>query len=381
MFATVLGLGFSIAVILSNMGIMDGFEFLLSKGLRKTQGEISFYNTTGFFSKDDFESTIKQMQVEEFTGIVKTHGFIVVEQDNPKGVEVRGVDPKSFKSLTGLEISVSEGKVVLGDILAKNLGVNAGDEVALTFADGNAVIEGLPETRRYEVQALVHHGVYQLDQRYVYMEMSELASILGVKDRFNSVILNIPKAFVSDSGQATKDEIEKFKNLLASELSGDFLVKGFWDDFESLLEAVEHEKFYLNVILQLIVIVSIFNMLAFFIYLNEKKAKDIFLLKALGMGQKMFSHFWYTLIFLFWILSSLTGLGLTYFFDFALGHFSIFKMPGSIYHLERLSIELTWQGIILVLGLTFVWMQVISYFGLRKIASQSALRGLRKEFD
>ena len=45
-----LGLGFSISVILSTIGIMDGFELSLRRALKKSTGDLQFYSRKGFFN-------------------------------------------------------------------------------------------------------------------------------------------------------------------------------------------------------------------------------------------------------------------------------------------------------------------------------------------
>lgn len=50
--AATLGLAFSIAVVLSTVGIMDGFTSALRQGLRKSQGDVSLYSRFGFFFTD-----------------------------------------------------------------------------------------------------------------------------------------------------------------------------------------------------------------------------------------------------------------------------------------------------------------------------------------
>ena len=131
---------------------------------------------------------------------------------------------------------------------------------------------------------------------------------------------------------------------------------------------------------QLVVLISVFNVLAFIIFLNEKKSQEIFLLRALGLNQKKILGIWLTIISGVWFLSCSLSVILVYFFNYLLTHVSIFKVPGDIYHLARLNILLTNMDYILVFGLALVWLLIVFAFGYIRLRKRPILEGLRKEF-
>ena len=136
----------------------------------------------------------------------------------------------------------------------------------------------------------------------------------------------------------------------------------------------------IGLILQLVVVISIFNVLAFIIFLNEKRSKEIFLIKALGLSQSRITKIWSTLIFVGWILSCGLSMVFVQVFDWALINLSILKLPGNIYHLGRLKISLETMDYIFVFSLTLIWLVAISGFLLLRLKKRPILEGLRKEF-
>jgi len=374
-----LGLAFSISVILSTIGIMDGFESALRKGLKNSLGDVYIFSRDGFFHHDKvLHEDLLSLGVTEQSAIVKTEGFAIVgEQSN--GVIVKGVRPKNFAEVTGIELKIKSGEVALGYELAKNLGVKEKDYLALALASGNKEFAGLPALNRYRVGQIVKHSVYQKDVRSLYLNYSDLNKALNLFGRTNVVALNIPAEFRKNK-MATSEEIKSFRRKMMEVLDYSFIIRPYWVEFSSLISAVNSEKVMIGLIFQLVVIISIFNVLAFVIYLNEKKVKEIFLFKALGMSQKRIFRLWLFLISGVWVLACILSIGFVKAFDFGLAHLSLLELPRDVYHLGRISIDLDVYDYLLVFASTYFWLFIVSLIGLRKIRKKSILSGLRKEF-
>ncbi|ATH06912.1 hypothetical protein BIY24_02865 [Halobacteriovorax marinus] len=378
----VFGFAFSIAVILGNIGIMDGFEGALRTGLKKSNGDLTIHSRYGFF---DFESYLKHelelANINTFTSIVQTEGF-VIKNEVSKGVQIKGIEEESFKKVTGLDITLEDNEVVLGLELANFLKVKKGDPIVLAFANGNSQVSGLPSLKRYQVASTISHGIYQRDLRTLYIKKNILQSDLNVENRVNLISLNIS----SDENDFLKDpvgyslKIEKVIDGFKGSIGRSYIVKPYWREFITLITAVKEEKFFISIILQIIVVISIFNVLAFVVFLNEKRSRELFLFKALGMSQKKVRQGWLYLMSLIWVSSCLLALLFVEVFDWALVNLPFFKLPGDVYTLGNLSINLDTFDYILVFFISYFWLFIISWFALLSMSKKSVLTGLRKEF-
>ena len=68
-----LGMAFSISVILATVGIMDGFDKTLKSGLRRSVGDMFFYSSEGFFEVDQsLKDKLKDKDVVNFSPLVQT---------------------------------------------------------------------------------------------------------------------------------------------------------------------------------------------------------------------------------------------------------------------------------------------------------------------
>ena len=136
----------------------------------------------------------------------------------------------------------------------------------------------------------------------------------------------------------------------------------------------------IGLILQLVVVISIFNVLAFVIYINEKRSRELFLFQALGMSHKNIFSYMLMVVFSIWIISCVLAMGFVVLFDFSLSYFSLFELPGDIYTLGNLTINLEMTDYIVVFGIAFLWLFSMAWFGLIKLRKKSILQGLRREF-
>jgi ABC-type antimicrobial peptide transport system permease subunit len=137
----------------------------------------------------------------------------------------------------------------------------------------------------------------------------------------------------------------------------------------------------ITLVLQLIVIISIFNIAAFMIFISEKKAQDFFMFRALGLDSRGLLKFWLLLVLFIWINSCAISIGLTHFFDRYLLKLPFLQIPGEIYVLGDLSLSLHGIDYLVVFGLSLLWVMIVTSAGFLRLKKKSILYGLRQEFS
>ena len=365
--AAVLGFSFSLAIILVTVGVMDGFEYSLKKGLRRSEGDVVLFSQKGFFHVDsEFEKKLAGLDVKNYTSMVETKGFLI-HGTRAKGVLIRGVEEGSFSTTTNLPLNPLKGGMAIGSVLAEELQVETGESVSVALSGGSR--SGSVLLKRFPITQIITHGIYKKDLRMAYLELEQMQHILGV-DGHNMVSLILPESM----------EMEQFRWELESLLGYPFSTLPFWHGFSSLIKAVKVEKFMITLILQLIVIISVVNVVALVIFLNERKSKEIFLFKALGMSQYKMAGIWQTAMGGIWFFSSLLSLLWVALFKYFFAIFSKTMMPQDIYSLGSLVILLDVFDYALVFLLGFLWLFGVSTVGLWTLKKKSILFGLRREF-
>jgi ABC-type lipoprotein release transport system permease subunit len=379
----VVGLGFSMSVILATLGIMDGFENSLKIGLKKSSGDLTIHSRDGFFKpKDNFAHIFDTLNVDIYTSYVKSEGFLIYNERS-KGVQVTGIDKKTFQGVTGLNLKFDRDEIAIGKNLAEEFEISLNDSVVLAFPNGNKEFSSLPLLRRFKVGNIITHGIYEKDLRIIYVNKEILQAAMNLGPKVNALALNIPDDFAQKYKGKNKtytDAITDFKIILESEVSLHYFIKPFWREYSGLIEAVKAEKAMISIILQIIVVISIFNVVAFIIFINEQRAREIFLFKAVGMSQRKITRTWSLLSLSLWGLSCLFSELLVRIMRYLLNSLDIFKLPGEIYVLGQLDIKLDIYDYSIVFLGSFVWLFVISTIVFLRMRKSPILKGLRQEF-
>jgi ABC-type lipoprotein release transport system permease subunit len=376
--ATIFSFTFSIAVILCTFGLMDGFDHLLKSGLRHSSGDILVTNKKGFFTvTPELTQALSKVKPRSVAPVIQTEAF-ALHNGISKGVLVRGIEPQNFSSATGLKVHLPDGGLVIGVELAHALKVKVGDEIALTFGKGNESSQDLPTVRMFKISGLIKHGIYQKDLRLVYLPRMDLAQVLNVRDFINLLIITTQNP---SQPLESLEIIQKDQQILRGELSPEYFVRPFWSEYSFLIEAVKVEKLSISLILQLIVVVAVFNIMAFVIYIMEKKAQDFFFLRAVGLSLKKLMRFWFVSIFIMWALSCIGAHLLSILFNWSLANVSFLQIPGEIYVLSSLQIRLDATAYLTVYLVSLLWVLVAGLFGYWRLKRRPIVQGLRQEFS
>lgn len=366
---------FSLAVILSTIGLMDGFELSLIESLKKSTSDIIISSRQGFFDSEKITPLInKNSVVLDNSPIVIAQSFAVYDQKS-KAILVHGVDVSSFGKTTGLVTDLNKPyDVSIGIELAKFYNLQVEDTLTFIFSSTKSNEDGIPNLVDFTVRSIIEHGVYEKDLRFVYVNKETLSEIMGLKNKAsNKILVKLKKdKSVNESVVSLEKSLSEIPFLS---------IKPFWSEYNSLLEAIKVEKFSITMILQLIVIISVFNIIAFILFVFERQSQSFFLLNALGLGKRLLMNFWTKLLLLIWFISCLISIGFTYIFDLLLRNLDIFKLPGDVYVLSKLSLDLDGVDFLIVFGIAAVWILIIGFVSWYKLKRRSLLSGLRQEFS
>lgn len=357
---------------------MDGFELVLKSGLRYSAGDLYLHHRQSFFElSPKLKESLKIIGINRYTGIVQHEGFLL-SQGKSRGVLLKGIEPQEFAATTGLSFDLHPGQVIIGDVLSKQFNLKAGDDIVMAFGKGNESLDYLPGLRQFKVAGIVKHGIYEKDLRFVYALKNDVAEIVGSHGRINQLLISLYPPLQTD---INLDHIREVQAELQIELPKQFTVRPFWYEFSSLLQAVKVEKFSIGMILQLIVVVAVFNIAAFVIYLSEKKAREIFLIRALGVSMNKIWKFWLVMILGVWVCSCAGAFILSKLFNLGLQYLPMLQVPGEIYVLSKLSLSISLTEYTTVYGLSLAWVLLALAVGYWRLRRRSILQGLRAEFQ
>ena len=370
----VLGLAFSMTVILATMGIMDGYEKTLKKGLRKGQGDLVLTSRRGFVTKESILKVIGHDRGQLST-LITVDGFLL-SQGRGRGVRVRAVEPQSFEDVSGLFTPLIRGEILLGKELAKEWKVQKNEDVVLAMGQQGEQSESAPALMTFKYAGSVEHGVFEADSRFVYVQLQDFQDRMGLKSQdINQALLTLPsKDFVQ--GQ----DLSRMGQELELDLMGSMRVRPYYFEFSSLIEAVKIEKATISLILQIIVAVSVFNLMALVLYLTETRAREIFLIEALGVSKKELKRIWSLLLFLIWLVAIVLSLPMLLLVQGLLLWLSAWALPGEVYTISRLTLDLGAFDFFIVYASGLLWIGTLFMFIFWRLKKMNIIDHLRREF-
>ena len=194
-----------------------------------------------------------------------------VDEPHAFGAMVVGVDPKrEFAAIrnrpaAGRYIEAS-GEAYLGAVLAKNLGVDVGDEVAVV---GNANDGGVA-AMALAVVGTFNTGQAEVDRAQMHVLLSEFQQSFGFNDEVHAIALTV-------EDQSTAEP-------LAAALSDDGAVGIPWQTLLPEIHQMAELKYQSTyMIYALLLVLVLFSIVNAFIMTTFERTPEFGLLKALGM--------------------------------------------------------------------------------------------------
>ena len=354
---------------------MEGFERDLLSALKKSNGDFS---VNGSFTPDDVDSIKKQLS-EKYPSLalksfLRSEVFLVGKKELSKGAIVLSTDFKENElfALGNSPKKILKGEAIIGEDLGKELKLNVGDSFRVLVRQNDS--KGF-SIRNFKVADYFKTNLYEKDSRFVYVDINEFSS---PGDRvFNHLIFDFN--FPYDRFSLQKERIEAVNDELFK-IDESLYAVPYWDDYATLIDAVEIEKNSILLVLQIIVVVSVFNLISFLIFFREKKIKELFTLHALGLSPREINLIWYKLSLVLWLFAVFVSNILVLFFGKILVLISENIMPKNIYHLGKINLYLSLENYIVVYTASLCWIFLMTFFLVRKFRADSLLRGLRQQY-
>ena len=166
--------------------------------------------------------------------------------------------------------------IILGERLARRLGLFAGDRLKLIAPTADATVFGsLPRARTFRVIDTLELGMYEYDNSLVLMPMAAAQDFFGAGDAVD-VIEVIGK---------DPEEANRLALMLNRQLSGRANAVSWQQVNASFFTALQVERNVMFLILTLIILVAAFNIVSSQIMLVKEKASGVAILRSMGASQ------------------------------------------------------------------------------------------------
>jgi lipoprotein-releasing system permease protein len=166
--------------------------------------------------------------------------------------------------------------VLVGERLADQIGVKAGDTISLISPSGGATaFGGTPLQKAYTVGGTFSAGMSQYDQGYIFMPMAQAQLFFGRENTVDAIEIKV----------AEPDQAPRLKAAIARAAGPSALVADWTQRDASYWGALQVERNVMRLILMLLVVIAALNIISSLVMLVKNKGRDIAILRTMGAGQ------------------------------------------------------------------------------------------------
>jgi lipoprotein-releasing system permease protein len=284
---SLLGIALGVATLIIVMSVMNGFRADLLGRILGLNGDLGVYASSGGLS--DFD--VAAQKVRAVPGVVRVTPLVegqvmATSEVGAAGALVRGIRPDDLRSLPLLANHIVQGSladfsddgVVVGERLARRLGVTIGSPITVISPQGTATAFGtMPRVKTYQVVALFNVGMFEYDNSFIYAPLAAAQLFFRLPEEVSSL-----EVFVDDP-----DRMREERRLIGTALGGQVRIVDWQQANSSLFNAVEIERNVMFLILTLIIVVAAFNIISSMIMMVKDKGRDIAILRTMGASRAM----------------------------------------------------------------------------------------------
>jgi lipoprotein-releasing system permease protein len=285
------GIMAAVAVLITTMSIMNGFRAEL---LGKILGFNGHVFVTGGVLDDAGVRDAAVQRILKVPGVVQATPVIeaqaiVIGPNQITGAMVRGLSPHDLAQTHIVSGNITHGSmrdfgqgeyggntIVLGDRLAEQVGVKAGDSVNLISPSGaSTAFGGAPTQKAYVAGGVFSSGMSQFDQGYVFMPLDQAQLFFGREGTVDAISIRL----------ADPDQAPRMKAAIQRAAGPAALVTDWTQRDASYWGALKVERNAMRLILMLLVVIAALNIISSLVMLVKNKGRDIAILRTMGAGQ------------------------------------------------------------------------------------------------
>jgi lipoprotein-releasing system permease protein len=366
-----IGITLAVAVLIIVMSVMNGFRSELLGRILGFNGHI--YVTGGILEGPARDPMI--LKLRALPGVTQAAPIIEAQamalgHGQISGAIVRGITPADLKAIKLVSGNIVHGSiqgfgegeyggdlVLVGDRLAQNLGLQAGDPLTLISPTGGATAFGAtPQRKTYTIAGTFSVGMSEYDQAFIYMPLEQAQLFFGRDGAVDFVEMKL----------ADPDRAARMKPEVAQVAGPSAIVTDWTQKNASYWGALQVERNVMRLILMLLVGIAAMNIISGLIMLVKNKGRDIAILRTMGAGQGSILRIFFMAGASVGVLGTMAGLAIGVLFCLYIDpiqgfvewitHTQVFS--SDVYFLSRVPAKVDWAEVSLIaawsLGMSFV---------------------------
>ncbi len=386
--ASLIGVALGVAVLISILSIMNGFEAELRDRLVSLSAHATIAGHEG--ALPDWRG--KREVVKASPGVTGVAPYLerqalLTHEASMSGAILRGIEPALEPEVSTIAQSMVDGEltdlvpgrnqVVLGRALASRLSVAPGDEITVMVPQADPVSgEVVPRIRTFTVSGVFEVGLQDHDSVLALVNLADAQALAGSADP-DGLRLRFSDIYAAP----------RLARTVATELGGDLKVRDWTQENATYFRAIRIEKTMMTLMLLLVVGVAAFNIVASLVMVVRSKRTDIAILRTLGMRPRgVVGIFLSQGLVIGWagtFIGVALGLAMSWYVTPVMAflqkvlHFQIFN--ADVYYVTRIPSQIEPHDVVLVAVMAFVMTLAATVYPALKAARTEPAEVLRYE--
>ncbi len=187
-----------------------------------------------------------------------------------KSISILGIDPPRYEKIIPISTDIISGKfkvgagdAVIGKLLADDLGLRAGNKLRIESGDGLVAV--------VTIAGIFEIGVRDLDARFVYVDLKQAQSLLGLYGGINLIDLTVQDLFTAD---ATAARISRLTGLKA---------ESWMETNAQLVNALASQSLSTSIITFFVALSVAFGIASVLAISVTQRTREIGILRAMGI--------------------------------------------------------------------------------------------------
>ena len=297
----IVGLSIGISSLIVVTSVMNGFEKELEN---RILGVIPHSILVSNGPINDYKYLIDEVkynkEIIDASPYISIQGLISSSYES-KGVSIIGIDADNEKNMSivadymllgSLENLNEKNSIVIGSILAANLGVYAGDEINITTSDiKTSIIGSYPISVNLKIV-----GIYELKteiDQYMTFISHETAQKLKNLEKNQTISIRLKTKNLFEADRISAEVIEETASIPYGNYDGLSYIS--WKSSHgTLFEAIKFEKLLISLMLFLIIAVASILVLSTVVMTVKSKEREIGILQTIGATKRQIILIFFT---------------------------------------------------------------------------------------
>lgn len=384
-----LGIALGVTALITVLSVMNGFE----KEVRERILDMVSHLTVTDFDHGlrnwpkVLETTKAHKNVIAAAPYIEAQGMLI-NGSSVNGTLIRGVLPDREPDVSNVSSKMKKGRftdlkpgkfgVILGQDLARILGVHVGDKVTMVTPSANVTPAGVaPRLKRFTVVGIFYIGMYEYDSTMALIHMNDAQRLFRMKGRVTGVRAKLSDLFAAP---LTREELQD-KSL------SEYWVRDWSSYHANWFRAVKIEKRMIFLLLLLIVAVAAFNIVSTLVMVVTDKQSDIAILRTLGSSPRSIMGIFMVQGAIIGIIGTLIGtvggvslsLNLDTVVPFIEGLFGIRILDPAVYYISVLPSDLHWNDVWTICSISLILGLVATLYPAWRASKTQPAEALRYE--